>query len=75
MIAGYALSRLNFKGAGLLGTAIFVTYLVPGTATALAPDTPEPRQVVVEIARNSAAAGSSSPLPNSTIPRRNVADN
>ncbi len=29
--AGYALSRLNFKWAGLLGTTIFVTYLVPQT--------------------------------------------
>jgi multiple sugar transport system permease protein len=27
--AGYALARLRFRGAGLIGTAIFVTYLVP----------------------------------------------
>jgi multiple sugar transport system permease protein len=31
VLAGYALSRLNFKMAGLLGTTIFVTYLVPQT--------------------------------------------
>jgi multiple sugar transport system permease protein len=31
VFAGYALSRLNFKGAALLGTGIFVTYLVPQT--------------------------------------------
>jgi multiple sugar transport system permease protein len=31
VLAGYALSRLNFKGAALLGTGIFVTYLVPQT--------------------------------------------
>jgi multiple sugar transport system permease protein len=31
VLAGYALSRLNFRLAGLLGTAIFVTYLVPQT--------------------------------------------
>jgi multiple sugar transport system permease protein len=31
VLAGYALSRLNFKGAALLGTTIFVTYLVPQT--------------------------------------------
>jgi len=31
VIAGYALSRLRFRWAGLLGTAIFVTYLVPQT--------------------------------------------
>jgi multiple sugar transport system permease protein len=31
VIAGYALARLNFRWAGLLGTAIFVTYLVPQT--------------------------------------------
>ena len=27
--AGYALARFRFRGAGLIGTAIFVTYLVP----------------------------------------------
>jgi multiple sugar transport system permease protein len=31
VLAGYALSRLNFRGAALLGTGIFVTYLVPQT--------------------------------------------
>src|SRR5216683_1834684 len=31
VIAGYALARLRFRYAGLLGTAIFVTYLVPQT--------------------------------------------
>jgi multiple sugar transport system permease protein len=31
VIAGYALARLRFPWAGLLGTAIFVTYLVPQT--------------------------------------------
>jgi len=31
VLAGYALSRLNFRLAGLLGTGIFVTYLVPQT--------------------------------------------
>jgi multiple sugar transport system permease protein len=31
VLAGYALSRLNFKGAALLGTGIFITYLVPQT--------------------------------------------
>jgi ABC-type spermidine/putrescine transport system permease subunit II len=31
VIAGYALARLRFRWAGLLGTAIFVTYLVPQT--------------------------------------------
>ena len=31
VIAGYALARLRFAWAGLLGTAIFVTYLVPQT--------------------------------------------
>jgi multiple sugar transport system permease protein len=31
VFAGYALSRLNFRMAGLLGTGIFVTYLVPQT--------------------------------------------
>src|SRR5436309_2346084 len=31
VIAGYALARLRFGWAGLLGTAIFVTYLVPQT--------------------------------------------
>jgi multiple sugar transport system permease protein len=31
VLAGYALSRLNFKGAALLGTTIFITYLVPQT--------------------------------------------
>ena len=31
VFAGYALSRLNFPFAGSLGTAIFITYLVPQT--------------------------------------------
>jgi multiple sugar transport system permease protein len=31
LLAGYALSRLNFRFAGMLGTGIFVTYLVPQT--------------------------------------------
>jgi multiple sugar transport system permease protein len=31
VIAGYALARLRFRWAGLLGTAIFITYLVPQT--------------------------------------------
>ncbi len=31
LLAGYALSRLNFPFAGSLGTGIFVTYLVPQT--------------------------------------------
>ncbi|MBI4611413.1 MAG: carbohydrate ABC transporter permease, partial [Candidatus Rokubacteria bacterium] len=31
LLAGYALARLNFPLAGGLGTAIFVTYLVPPT--------------------------------------------
>jgi len=31
VIAGYALARLTFRWAGLLGTAIFITYLVPQT--------------------------------------------
>ena len=31
VLAGYALSRLTFKGAALLGTTIFITYLVPQT--------------------------------------------
>ena len=31
VIAGYALARLKFRWAGLLGTAIFITYLVPQT--------------------------------------------
>jgi multiple sugar transport system permease protein len=31
VFAGYALSRLKFRWAGLLGTGIFVTYLVPQT--------------------------------------------
>jgi multiple sugar transport system permease protein len=31
LLAGYALSRLKFRFAGLLGTAIFITYLVPQT--------------------------------------------
>src|SRR6266446_2645295 len=31
VIAGYALARLKFRYAGLLGTAIFITYLVPQT--------------------------------------------
>ena len=31
MFAGYALARLRFKGSEFLGTAIFITYLVPQT--------------------------------------------
>ena len=31
VLAGYALSRLNFPFAGSLGTVIFITYLVPQT--------------------------------------------
>ena len=31
MFAGYALARLKFRGSQFLGTAIFVTYLVPQT--------------------------------------------
>ena len=31
VIAGYALARLTFRWAGILGTTIFVTYLVPQT--------------------------------------------
>ena len=31
MFAGYALARLKFRGSEFLGTAIFVTYLVPPT--------------------------------------------
>lgn len=31
ILAGYALARLRFHGVGLLGTIIFVTYLVPQT--------------------------------------------
>src|ERR1700758_611912 len=31
LLAGYALSRLKFRFAGMLGTAIFITYLVPQT--------------------------------------------
>lgn len=31
MFAGYALARLKFRGSEFLGTAIFVTYLVPQT--------------------------------------------
>jgi len=31
MFAGYALARLKFRGAEFLGTAIFITYLVPQT--------------------------------------------
>jgi len=31
VFAGYALSRLKFRFAGMLGTGIFVTYLVPQT--------------------------------------------
>jgi multiple sugar transport system permease protein len=31
LLAGYALSRLNFPFAGSLGTGIFITYLVPQT--------------------------------------------
>jgi ABC-type glycerol-3-phosphate transport system permease component len=30
-LAGYALARLRFRGAGLLGIIIFITYLVPQT--------------------------------------------
>src|SRR5574341_997365 len=29
VLAAYALSRLGFKGAGILGTAVFLVYLVP----------------------------------------------
>jgi multiple sugar transport system permease protein len=29
--AGYALARLRFRGAGLVGTGVFVTYLVPSS--------------------------------------------
>jgi multiple sugar transport system permease protein len=31
LLAGYALARLKFRYAGLIGTAIFITYLVPQT--------------------------------------------
>jgi len=31
ILAGYALARLRFRGAGAIGAAIFVTYLVPQT--------------------------------------------
>lgn len=31
ILAGYALARLRFRGAGILGTVIFITYLVPPT--------------------------------------------
>ncbi|GIX48287.1 MAG: sugar ABC transporter permease [Candidatus Tectimicrobiota bacterium] len=31
ILAGYALARLRFRWAGTLGTAIFITYLVPQT--------------------------------------------
>ncbi len=31
MFAGYALARLRFRGSEFLGTAIFITYLVPQT--------------------------------------------
>jgi multiple sugar transport system permease protein len=31
LLAGYALARLNFPMVGLLGTGIFITYLVPPT--------------------------------------------
>jgi len=31
LFAGYALSRLRFRGSEFLGTAIFITYLVPQT--------------------------------------------
>ncbi len=31
MFAGYALARLTFRGSEFLGTAIFITYLVPQT--------------------------------------------
>jgi multiple sugar transport system permease protein len=31
MFAGYALARLKFRGSEFLGTAIFITYLVPQT--------------------------------------------
>jgi multiple sugar transport system permease protein len=30
-MAAYAMARLRFRGSGLIGTAIFATYLVPGT--------------------------------------------
>jgi multiple sugar transport system permease protein len=29
--AGYALARLRFRGAGLIGLSLFATYLIPGT--------------------------------------------
>lgn len=29
--AGYAMARLRFRGSGLIGLAIFATYLIPGT--------------------------------------------
>ena len=31
ILAGYALARLRFRGAGAIGAAIFITYLVPQT--------------------------------------------
>src|SRR4029453_13343554 len=31
ILAGYALARLRFKGAGMIAVGIFVTYLVPPT--------------------------------------------
>jgi multiple sugar transport system permease protein len=31
VLAGYALARLRFRGAGAIGAAVFVTYLVPQT--------------------------------------------
>ena len=31
VFAGYALSRLKFRGASMMGTGIFITYLVPQT--------------------------------------------
>ena len=31
VLAGYALARLRFRGAGAIGAAIFITYLVPQT--------------------------------------------
>ena len=31
ILAGYALARLRFRGAGILGVAVFISYLVPQT--------------------------------------------
>jgi multiple sugar transport system permease protein len=31
ILAGYALARLRFRGAGVLGVAVFISYLVPQT--------------------------------------------